>query len=135
MNLRWQFPDGQIVMLDRPFTRGDVNYPGEWLRQMSAEDRAAWGLVELPEPEAPNTPAPQAVPSYLTPLQARKVLRAVGLKEQVDALLAQAPEEVREEWEFALQIERQNPTLLSMAEALALTSEQLDQLFIDGARL
>lgn len=49
--MRFQFPDGQIVMMDQPFTRDDVQYPANWLRLMSPADRAAWGLVELPEPE------------------------------------------------------------------------------------
>ena len=49
--MRFQFSDGQIVMLDQPFTRDGVQYPANWLRAMSPADRAAWGLVELPEPE------------------------------------------------------------------------------------
>lgn len=48
--MRFQFPNGQIVMMDQPFTRDGVQYPANWLRAMSPADRAAWGLVELPEP-------------------------------------------------------------------------------------
>ena len=49
--MRFQFPDGQIVMLDTPFERDGIQYPANWLRAMTPADRAAWGLVELPEPE------------------------------------------------------------------------------------
>lgn len=49
--MRFQFPDGQIVMLDVPFERGGIQYPANWLRAMTPADRTAWGLVELPEPE------------------------------------------------------------------------------------
>jgi len=133
--MRFQFPDGQIVMLDQPFNHDGIQYPANWLRAMTPADRAAWGLVELPEPEAPLTPAPPAVPSSITPLQARKALRAAGLKTQVDALLAAAPEEVREEWEYATAVERNHPTLLSLAAALPLTEQQLDELFIAAGAL
>ena len=66
--MRFQFPDGQIVMMDQAFSRDGVNYPAEWLRQMTPEARAEWGLTELPEPEAPNTPAPAPAPRW-PPLQ------------------------------------------------------------------
>lgn len=51
MNHRWQFPDGQIVMLDRPFARAGVNYPENWLRLSTEQDRAALGLTPAPEPD------------------------------------------------------------------------------------
>lgn len=133
--MRFQLPDGQVVLMDRPFSYAGVNYPAEWLRSSTPAEREAFGLVEVSEPEAPVTPAPPVVPHALTPLQARKVLRAAGLKTQVDELLAAAADEVREEWDYALQIERQNSTLLAMAATLGLTAAQLDQLFIDGAKL
>lgn len=131
--MRFQLPDGQIVLMDRPFSYAGVNYPAEWLRSSTPAEREAFGLLEVPEPEAPVTPAPPVVPHALTPLQARKAIRAAGLTALVDALLAAASAEVREEWDYALQIERHNPTLLLMADALGLTSAQLDALFIDGA--
>jgi len=131
----FRLADGQEVRIDTPFTYNGVRYPAEWLRQMSPADREAFGAVELPEPIAPVTPAPPVVPSSLTPLQARKALRAAGIKEQVDALLAAAPENVQEEWEYAITIERNNPTLLATAAQLNMTPEQIDAIFINGATL
>lgn len=96
--------------------------------EMSADEaaaiRAEWAANATP-------PVPQSI----TPLQARKALRAANLKERVDGLLATAPEEVREEWEYATEIERNHPTLLSLAAALPLTEQQLDELFIAAKAL
>lgn len=82
--------------------------------------------------------APEAavsVPTSVTPLQARKALRAAGMLDVVNAWIAQQPEEVQEVWEYALTIERDNPTILAAAEALELTIEQLDALFVAAAQM
>ena len=47
---RWKFPNDQIVMIDTPFTYNDIQYPANWIRLSSPADRAALGMVELPEP-------------------------------------------------------------------------------------
>lgn len=77
------------------------------------------------------TPAPASV----TPLQIRKALRQVGLKEAVDAMLANVPEEVAEEWEYATAIDRDNPTLQAAAQGLQMSEEQVDDLFRLAASL
>jgi hypothetical protein len=77
----------------------------------------------------PAPPQPAPVPTSVTPLQMRKALRAAGLKPAMDAMLATLPEEVVEEWEYALAIERQNPLLQGAAAQLGMTSAQVDDLF------
>jgi len=74
-------------------------------------------------------------PSVITPLQARKALRASGLYTQVTEYIQTLTEEEQEEWEYAVQIERTNPILVKGSAALGLTEEQLDSLFILGASL
>jgi hypothetical protein len=64
--MRFQLPDGQIVRIDTPFTLNEIQYPSNWLRLMTPADRAAFGAIELPEPEpfderwyvAPGVPKP-----------------------------------------------------------------------------
>jgi len=46
--MRFQFPDDRIVALDQAFARDGINYPADWLRRASPEDRATLGLIELP---------------------------------------------------------------------------------------
>ena len=127
--MRFQFPDGQIVMLDTAFTREDMQYPADWLRKMTPDERAEWGLTELPEPEAPNTPAPPFVPQVVTPLQARRAINAAGLRTAIEAAVAAADQDTKDAWEYATEIRRDNPIIAAMAASLNLTGEQIDDLF------
>lgn len=75
------------------------------------------------------------VPSSVTPLQARKALRQAGMMAALNTWLATQPDTVTEVWEYALSIERGNPTLAAGAEALGLTDGQVDDLFRLAATL
>lgn len=69
------------------------------------------------------------VPSSVTPLQARKALRAAGLKTQVDAYVLTLSEEQQEEWEYCTSVERSNGLVVEAATALGMTSVEIDDLF------
>ena len=43
--------NGTPLVLDIPFTANDIQYPANWLRLASPEERAAIGITEAPEPE------------------------------------------------------------------------------------
>lgn len=49
----FQLPDGRTLALDTPFTWADVQYPANWLRLSTPEEKAALGILELAEPPAP----------------------------------------------------------------------------------
>jgi len=49
--MRFLLPDGQTVLIDRPFTYNGVQYPANWLRVMTPDQRIEFGAVEQPEPE------------------------------------------------------------------------------------
>lgn len=49
--MAYQLPDGRIIALDRAFTLGDVQYPANWLRLATPEERAAIGITEVPDPQ------------------------------------------------------------------------------------
>lgn len=62
----WQVQaGGQSIPLDSPFTVEDINYPANWLRLASPAERAAIGLVELPDPEPVPPPVLPPQPDYL----------------------------------------------------------------------
>ena len=44
--------EGIPLPLDTPFTAGDVQYPANWLRLSSAEEKAAIGITEEADPES-----------------------------------------------------------------------------------
>ena len=39
--------DGKPLAVDVPFTSGDINYPANWLRLSTAEEKAAIGITEV----------------------------------------------------------------------------------------
>jgi hypothetical protein len=42
--------DGKPLSLDRAFTHAGIQYPSNWLRLATPEERAASGITEAPEP-------------------------------------------------------------------------------------
>jgi len=83
----------------------------------------------------PPFPSPE-VPQSLSPVQARLVMNRRGLREQVEALIQQSGnQDIKDYWEYSMSIERNHPILLDLAAQLEITSEELDEMFIEGAIL
>ena len=80
-------------------------------------------------------PEPVKVPQIITIRQAKLVLLAADLLDDVDAAVAQADRATQIEWEYCTEVNRQWPTLLVLASALGLDSDDLDGLFIEGSKL
>jgi len=85
---------------------------------------------------------PAIVPQVITPTQAKRALLRYGLDETaILAMLNQLPTEnfLRADaiimWKDSKEFQRNNPTVLMMAQAMGWTSEQLDQLWILGSTL
>jgi hypothetical protein len=75
------------------------------------------------------------VPSEVTPRQIRLALTLNGIKiSDISAMLGTLPEPQGSlamiEWEYATTVERSNVMVNSMGQALGMTKEQLDDLFI-----
>ena len=81
----------------------------------------------------PIPPAP--VPASITPLQARRALRAAGLLDAVNAWIATQPDDAQEAWEYCIEVRRDSPLIAGAQEGLGLTPEQVDDLFCAGAAL
>jgi hypothetical protein len=65
----------------------------------------------------------------VSPLQIRRALRQAGLKDAVEAYVADLPEADRAAWEYATAIERSHPLIAAAATALSLSPEAVDELF------
>lgn len=83
----------------------------------------------------PPPPPPPSVPESVSPRQIRRALNATGLRTLVEQAVANSPQDIRDEWEYALEVRRDYPLLNTMAEQLGMTSEQLDGLFIAAAAI
>lgn len=83
----------------------------------------------------PPAPEPVQVPQVVTIRQAKLALLQAGLLDNVDAAVAQADRATQIEWEYATEVKRNWPTLLTLAAAMGISSTSLDGLFIEGATL
>lgn len=79
------------------------------------------------------------VPSVVTMRQARLALLALGKLTAVEAAIAALPSPQKEaaaiEWEYSNEVQRHNGFVSLLAPSLNLTEADLDQLFIDAAKL
>ena len=48
--MAFQLSDGTGIPIDVPFTIGTTNYPANWLRLSTAEEKTAAGIVEVSDP-------------------------------------------------------------------------------------
>jgi len=79
------------------------------------------GQVDL----IPQNPVPQTV----SPRQIRLALNQLGLRATVEQAVASGSQDLRDWWEYALDIERNNALVIGMAGQLGITEQQLDDLF------
>lgn len=82
---------------------------------------------------------PQPVPQSVEMWRLRVVAEQAGLKDQIEATILELPAEqkviVSGVWNYGNVAERKNPTILALAQALGLTSAQLDNFFRQAAAL
>lgn len=72
------------------------------------------------------------VPESVTKLQLYTALSAAGYMAEFDSFFAQNPE-AKTIWDLASEVERQNPLVGDIADALGLDDAQVDALFIAAA--
>lgn len=87
----------------------------------------------------PDKLKPQA-PQQVTMRQARLALLAAGLLDDVEEAIAAIPDPVQRkaaqiEWEYASMVERQSAFVQQLAVGLGLSTEQMDDLFMQAAAL
>lgn len=115
-------------------------YPGDMIgaREALGEGADAWTAHWTPEQVAAMSPPPppSAVPQVISRFQARAALLQAGLLDAVTAQIEASPDPMaRLAWAEAVEFKRSSPLLNGLADALGLTSEQVDDLFRQGARI
>ena len=53
--MAFQLSDGTGIPVDVPFTIGTTNYPANWLRLSTAEEKTAAGIIEVADPKSYNS--------------------------------------------------------------------------------
>lgn len=97
------------------------------------------GLTPITEAEADalRAPPPPGVPQTVTRFQALAALHLAGRLTAVQAIMAapETPVIAKLAWDNALSFERNSPTLLMLAAAIGMTSQDLDALFTQAATI
>ena len=78
---------------------------------------------------------PVQPPIIVTPRQIRLALNASGLRDAVEAAVAQSDQSVKDTWDFSTEIQRDNPLIIEMGTTLGMTEADVDALFELAARL
>ena len=81
--------NGQRLPLDTPFIVGDTQYPANWLRVTSLEEKQALGITEVPDPE-PYDDRFYWGPSNPKDLAGLKTLWTANVNQMAYTLLAQS---------------------------------------------
>lgn len=81
-----------------------------------------------------DIPAPEK-PAAITPRQIRLALNQLGLRSTVDNAVKLADQDLKDWWEYSLEIDRNHPQVLAMCYQLGITDEQADDLFSLAATL
>ena len=113
------------------------------VRQVNATAYMVDGAIVLiddgqpvpPGATAPPPIDPNIVPQAVTRRQALLALLAAGKLDQIELLIQSAPRAVQIAWEAAGTFERDNPLIATLAPQLGLTDQDVDNLFIEAAKL
>ncbi len=79
-------------------------------------------------------PLPEPIPKVITMRQARLQLLEVGLLDDIDAVVA-LDRKSQIEWEYANEVYRQSTLIEAVKEAMSLTDEQIDNMFLEASKL
>lgn len=123
--------------------------PNNSIHALSLEDIAnggeamlPLGCVEITKEEADQITNPShgvAVPSAVTMRQARLALLQANKLHQVNAAVNAMQgiqgEAARIEWYYSNEVRRNQPMTLLLAQAIGMTEQEMDQLFITAATL
>lgn len=67
--------------------------------------------------------------SPVTPRQIRQALTALGLRGQVESLVAAGSQDLKDWWEFSEKFEIDHPAVIQMAQAIGVGQSKLVELF------
>lgn len=84
---------------------------------------------------APYVAPKPVIPKVVTMRQAKLALLQQGLLNSVNAIIEQAGDAAKVEWQYATEVKRDNSLVQAIATQLSLTEQQIDELFTLAASL
>ena len=102
--------------------------------------RAVTGPDDCTQHETWSDTVPQltsqaAIPTSVSMRQCRLALLAANLLEQTETIIQGQAKAVQIAWQFATYVERSNPLISSIGQALELSDTEVDALFVQAAQL
>lgn len=85
--------------------------------------------------EATKRARTQSIPAVVSRFQAKAAMLQAGMLDQVEALIAGGDAVTQLAWAEAVEYRRDSPLINSLAAAMDLTAEQVDDLFIAAAKV
>ena len=96
--------DGNELIIDRPFNHKGLQYPPEWLRFSTPEQKKELGIVEIPDDAVRQRKAPEPIRQASPGKVERERSGALrGVREEAHRLLS------RTDWMFIRQLETGKP--------------------------
>ena len=97
------------------------------------------GVIERPESKEPAEPKVE-VPVSVSPRQIRQAMNRTPfgnatLRDAVESAVATGDRDLQDWWEFSTAVERTNPQVTAMAQALGMDDASLDELWVLAGRL
>jgi len=108
-----------------------ASWPADRVTRIASEAELRDVLANAGHPRR----APGYVPQSILLWQCRATLAGIGKLDTVDAAVKQLGGAAPAAWEYSPTVSRNSPLVAQMAGLLGLTSQQVDQLFIDAATL
>jgi len=96
---------------------------------------ALWGTLPVEPTANLSVNITRAELPSLSAWQVRKVLNATGLRPSVEAQIELADQNTKDAWRYANEFKRDDALLNDMASLIGISQDELDQLFITGAKL
>jgi hypothetical protein len=130
-------PNGDILAAPELYVENSGGYklvkrflvnepPSEWYRHISSS-------VEFNGTDVVETyvfsETPNVVPQFVTPLQFRRALNQLDIRDDVETYVNTLSQDEKDAWEYATEFQRNNQIIANAAIALNKTSEEVDDLF------
>jgi len=123
----WQYANSENTIVWREWPDG---------RQESCLVEAIQSWIDEGNTPNPYVPPPPAIPQQVPMWAVRTVLQNDGLFDQAQALINETSDNaLKNVWEYGNFADRNSNAINSLATALDLTNEQVDQMFIDANNL
>ncbi len=133
----------QTVVEATPELTALGKYQQKWnvvqLYKEYTDEQGVVHTVAEQEAQAREQDRKSKVPQKVFMRQARLALLAAGKLAQVNSAIAALPEPLKSqvdiEWNYASEVERTWPSLVQLTQSLGMTDLELDNLFIEAAKL